>query len=248
MLMLNPLSLVRQALRVAAALFTALTIGAAFAQGPAPRDGIMRLDPPQPIDSDGKVEVLEFFAYGCIHCANLEPQLHAWSKKLPDDVKVIRVPANIAVRGINSIPIYYTLEAMREIDRLHTKIFEAIHNENVNLGHKPTLLKWLEKNGVDPKKYEDVERSFSVVNRIRRAEKMTNDYKLPSTPVMVINGRILVEPTPSAPPILTTVDRLIVEARNSMANRAAPAKASAPASTPAKAAPAKAAPAPAPAK
>lgn len=248
MLTLRMNTLFRAALALMATAVAALTIGAAAAQQGAPRDGITRLDPPQPVDNDGKVEVLEFFAYGCIHCANLEPQLHTWSKKLPDDVKMMRVPANIPIRGVNSIPIYYTLEAMREIDRLHVKIFEAIHNENVNLGHKPTLLKWLEKQGIDPKKYEDVERSFSVQNRIKRAERMTTDYKLPATPVLVVNGKLLIEQIPSAPPVLQTVDRLIADARASSSANTKPAPAAKPA--PATQPPAKTAPpkAPAPTK
>jgi thiol-disulfide isomerase/thioredoxin len=65
---------------------------------------VTTLNPPQPVENDGKVEVLEFFGYGCIHCANLEPKLEAWSKKQLADVKLRRVPVAFASRSIDSIP------------------------------------------------------------------------------------------------------------------------------------------------
>ncbi len=179
--------------------------------------GVMALDPPQPVENDGKVEVLEFFAYGCIHCANLEPSLEAWAKKLPADVKFKRTPSPVAIMGIDSTVMYYSLEALGQIDRLHPKIFEAAHLEKVTLGNPSVLNKWLEKNGVDPKKYEEVQKSFSVVTKVNRARKMVEQYKIQATPTMVVNGRYTVEQgNGGAQSMFANIDQLIVEARTAL--------------------------------
>jgi thiol:disulfide interchange protein DsbA len=220
--------------RAALALFATLTMGLALAQ--APRE-ITPLNPPQPVENDGKVEVLEFFAYGCIHCANLEPKLEIWAKKQPADVKLKRVPAPFAVRGVDSIPIFYTLEAMGLQEKLHQKIFDAVNVENVNLGAPALLNKWLEKQGVDPKKYEEMQKSFSVQNKINRARNMSQDYKIAATPTLVVNGRYLLEQAGSSERMFENADRLIGEARAAI-KQPAPVAAK-PAAAPAAAAPAK---------
>jgi thiol:disulfide interchange protein DsbA len=199
-----------------------LFVTAAFAQ--APKE-VMPIDPPQPTPNDGTVEVIEFFGYGCIHCANLEPALEAWVAKLPADVKFKRAPAGFNSGGVDDVPIYYTLEAMGEIPRLHKKIFEAIFNERVTLGHKPTLLKWLEKQGVDPKKYETVEASFSVASKIKRGRELAGLYKVTATPMIAVNGKFLAQQIGGANNFLATIDRLINEARQSNAPVRAPAAA-----------------------
>jgi protein dithiol oxidoreductase (disulfide-forming) len=203
-------------------------ITAAVAQ-PQPPNGIRDvtpLNPPQTVENDGKVEVLEFFGYGCIHCANLEPRLEAWAKQQPADVKLKRVPVAFASRSIDSIPIFYTLEAMGLQEKLHQKIFDAANVENVILGNPATLNTWLQKQGVDPKKYEEVQKSFSVQNKIARARKMTTDYAIQSTPTLIVNGRFAVQQNGGADRMFANVDQLIAEAR-------AANKASAPVAAPA---------------
>ncbi len=213
-----------------AALLAALAIGSAVAQ--SQRD-VVPLSPPQPVENDGKVEVLEFFAYGCIHCAHLEPKLNEWAGKQAPDVKIKRVPAAFAVRGIDSIPLFYTLEAMGLQEKLHQKIFDAANVENVILGNPATLNKWLEKQGVDPKKYEEMQKSFSVQNKINRARNLTATYKINATPMLVVDGRYLLEQTGSTERMLANADQLIEQTRAKLKASTAPAAAK-PAAAPAK--------------
>lgn len=212
--------------RIALPFFASLMITGATAQG-GPRD-MVRLEPPQPVENDGKVEVLEFFAYGCIHCAHLEPKLAEWVARQPADVKVKRVPAAFAVRGLDSIPLFYTLEAMGLQEKLQQKIFDAVNVENVLLGNAATLNKWLEKQGVDPKKYEEMQKSFSVQNKINRARRMTTDYKITATPMMVVNGRYLLEQgSGGAENMFANIDLLVAQARQAAKAGSAPAAAAA---------------------
>lgn len=201
------------------AFLAALFIGGAAAQ--APRE-LAPVDPPQPVENDGKIEVLEFFSYGCIHCAQLEPQLAAWSARQPDYVKVKRVPTPFLLRGIDSAPIYYALEAMGLQEKLHQKVFDAANIENVMVGNPATLNKWLEKQGVDVKKFEELQRSFSVQTKVARAKKLTTDYKIQSTPTMTVNGRYLLEG--GGERLFSNLDRLIAEARGPVQATAAPVK------------------------
>lgn len=197
-------------LRVVLLLITAIAASAASAQS-----GVTPVNPPQPVDNDGKVEVLEIFAYGCIHCAELESPFEAWRKRQKPDVRVKRIPTPAPIMGIDSAQLYYTLEALGQIDRLHPKIFDAIHLQKVVLGNPAALSKWLEKNGVDPKKYESAQSSFSVVTKTSRARQIVTTYKIRSTPTIVVNGRNLVveQKVGGIPAMLATVDQLIGEAR-----------------------------------
>ena len=198
----------------------------ALAQPQPPSGGIrdvVTLNPPQVVENDGKVEVLEFFGYGCIHCANLEPRLEAWGKKQPADVKLKRVPVSFASRGLDSIPLFYTLEAMGLQEKLHQKIFDAANVENVILGNPATLNSWLEKQGVDTKKFEQVQKSFSVQNKIARAKKMTEDYKIQATPTLIVNGRFSIQQTAGPDKLFANIDQLIAEARVANKSSAPPA-------------------------
>ena len=213
--------------KIGVIVFAVVTFTAAHAQ-----QGVTPVNPPQPVENDGKVEVLEFFAYGCIHCANLEPSLEAWAKKQPSDVKLKRIPSPAAIMGIDSTVIFYSLEALGQLDRLHAKIFEAVHLEKVTLGNPALLNKWLEKNGVDPKKYEEAQKSFSVVTKVKRAHKMVEDYKINATPTMVVNGRYLLEQgVTGAPAMFANVDQLIAQARATLKTAAAPVTAPVPVAT-----------------
>ena len=191
----------------------------ALAQPQPPSGGsrdVVTLNPPQVVENDGKVEVLEFFGYGCIHCANLEPRLEAWGKKQPADVKLKRVPVSFAIRGLDSIPLFYTLEAMGLQEKLHQKIFDAANVENVILGNPATLNSWLEKQGVDIKKFAEIQKSFSIQNKMSRAKAMYVDYKIGSVPTIVVNGRFAATtPQGSSGPdqLFINVDKLIAEAR-----------------------------------
>jgi len=214
MLVLNRI----KSLSVLAALAIATTVALTAHAQPVGNPDVVKLTLPQPVENDGKIEVLEFFAYGCPHCAALEPKLEVWSKKLPADVKIKRVPGAAPIRGIDSAPIFYTLEAMGLQEKLQQKIFDAANVQNVILGNPATLHSWLEKQGVDIKKYDEIQKSFSIQNKIARAKKMSVDYQIDSVPTVVVNGRFAAT-TPQGPSgpdqLFVNVDKLIAEARPS---------------------------------
>ena len=91
-----------RSLFIVAVLAMSATVAISTQAQPAGNRDVVKLNPPQPVENDGAIEVLEFFAYGCPHCAALEPKLDAWAKKLPADVKIKRVPGAAPIRGIDS--------------------------------------------------------------------------------------------------------------------------------------------------
>ena len=189
-----------------------LTSGVAFAQALlSPGRDFVLLNSPQPTDSTGP-EVLEFFSYGCIHCYHLESKLDPWVKQLPKDVKFSRVPA-FKLRGIDSAPIYYSFEAMGLLDKLHIKLFEAVHNDNLTAGNATAFYQWLTKQGVDIKKYQEIEKSFSVQSKASRARLMAENYKIESTPTLALNGKYLVINQTSTDRTFQVLDTLIATSR-----------------------------------
>jgi thiol:disulfide interchange protein DsbA len=196
----------RKALALTAALLT-LAFGAS-AQPYA------MLNPPQPTDP-GKIEVIEFFWYGCPHCYALEPEVVAWSKRVPKDVVFKRVPAYPSESWGEMVKVFYTLEAMGLLDQNHQKVFDAMNKDGVNLANKKLREEWLAKNGIDVAKYNETEKSFSVASRISRARQLTQAYKVDSVPRLVVNGKYYTSGEQAGSPqkVFAVVDQMIEMAR-----------------------------------
>jgi thiol:disulfide interchange protein DsbA len=180
------------------AAFTALALAfaSAVAAKPALDKEYKLIDPAQPQPPAVKgVEVLEFFNYACPHCYEFEPTLKAWLKNKPKSVEFRYVPAVFNERMIPLAKIYYTIEEMGLLDKLHDKVYYTIHQQQLNLLDRATLLKWVGEQGVDTKKFEATFDSFSVNNKVQRAVQMTRNYRIPGTPYLVIGGRYLTGPS-----------------------------------------------------
>jgi thiol:disulfide interchange protein DsbA len=173
------------------------------------------INPPQPVEAKGKIEVIEFFWYGCPHCYTLEPHIETWVKTLPPDVEFRRVPAIFNQRWGHDAAIYYTLEALGLVDKLHRPLFDAIHKNNLRTDSEPALSEWLQKQGVDPKKFMDTMKSFGVQSKTRRAVQQTIAYKIDGTPAMAVAGRYTVsaEQGRTQQGLLKAVDTLVAKAR-----------------------------------
>jgi protein dithiol oxidoreductase (disulfide-forming) len=168
------------------------------------------VNPPQPVEATDKIEVLEFFWYGCIHCYNLEPKIDTWLKTLPKDVEFRRVPAVFNDRWALDASIYYAFEALGLVDKLHRPIFDAIHRDRLRTDNWQQLSAWLEKQGVDPKKFETTVKSFGVQSKTKRAIRLTSGYKIDGTPAMAVHGRYTV---PSSEAMLGIVNQLVAQVR-----------------------------------
>jgi thiol:disulfide interchange protein DsbA len=172
----------------------------------------MELNPPQPVESTNKIEVLEFFWYGCIHCYNLEPKIDTWLKTLPKDVEFRRVPAVFNDRWAHDAAIFYAFEALGLLEKLHRPFFDAIHRDRLRTDNAQALNAWLEKQGVDPRKFEATVKSFGVQSKTKRAIRMTSGYQIDGTPAMAVHGRYTVGASEG---MLEIVNNLVAAIRKS---------------------------------
>jgi len=175
-----------------AGLGLALT-GAARAQG-APKEGThyVRLSSPAPVTlptPDKKIEVVEFFWYGCPHCYAFESTLEAWVKKLPADVSFRQVPVGFMAPHQQHQKLFYALEEMGQLEALHRKVFAAIHQQNKRLGSESDIVAFATANGVDGAKLAAAMKSFSVATKANRAKQLADAYKIDGVPALGINGR-----------------------------------------------------------
>ena len=177
-------------LRMFIGLAAALAFASAGAQSP-PRE-FYELPSPLPTDSPGKVEVVEFFWYGCPHCYALEPSLEEWVSKLPKDVAFKRIPAIFNDNWAVSARIYYTFEAMGVLPRLHRAFFDAIHKDNLHPTNDSQVLDWVKDHGVDPAQFQTVQKSFATESRLRRAAQLLEQSKIDGVPAIVVQGRYVV--------------------------------------------------------
>jgi thiol:disulfide interchange protein DsbA len=193
------------------ALFFGLTVAApSFAQGAA----FTPIVPAQPTEDAGKVEVLEFFSYGCPHCADFNPLLTAWAAKLPADVVVKKVPITFGrAAWANIAKLYYTLEVTGDLNRLEADVFRAIHGERINLFDEKTLNEWIVKKGVDAKKFAETFNSFGVMSKVKRGDQMAQAYKVSGVPALAVDGKYMVGDM-ALNEKLVVADKLIAKARS----------------------------------
>lgn len=166
-------------------------VAAARAQG-APVEGThyRKLAEPVPVSvPPGKVEVVEFFSYACPHCYALEPTLEAWVKRLPPDVVFRRVPVPFLMNHENFQKIYFTLDAMGQVDAMQMKVFNAVHQQRLRLDKEPDVVAFMAANGVDGAKFAELFKSFSVQTKTRQAQQLTQAYKVDGVPLIGVQGR-----------------------------------------------------------
>lgn len=152
------------------------------------------IEPAQPSDTAGKIEVLEFFAYSCPHCAKMEPMVERWSQTLPDNVVVKSVPVAFNAGMADLQKLYYSLEALDRLD-LHRKVFQAIHDERKRIFNFEAMADWVETQGVDRGQFQAAFQSFGVNNKVTRANELAKTYNIEGTPSLAVGGRYVTSPS-----------------------------------------------------
>jgi thiol:disulfide interchange protein DsbA len=168
----------------------------------------------KPVASDapaGQIEVLEFFAYSCIHCYRFEPLFAAWKAKQPARIQARRVPVAFTDAFVPMQQLYYALESMNLIDRLHEKVFQAIHVDKQRLTTTPAIMDWVKQQGVDMTAFNAAYSGFGVAGKVRRATQLQNAYQVEGTPSLGIAGRFYAPG--QGPRTLLVADALIAQLR-----------------------------------
>jgi len=147
------------------------------------------VNPPQPTAEIGKVEVMEFFWYGCPHCLHFEPFLNEWLKRKPANVVFIRQPAIFNARWGAHAKAFFTAEALGVAEKMHADFFDSIQNQKMALESEEDLAKFFAGHGVKEEDFRKAYRSFAVDAKMRQAEGMAARYGVDGTPALVVNGK-----------------------------------------------------------
>jgi thiol:disulfide interchange protein DsbA len=200
----------------AAVFLLALALPAA-AQTAAPQEGrdYLRFKNPIPVETGKKIEVIEFFSYGCPHCGEFEPVLQNWLKTLPADVAFRRVPVVFQDRWVPLAKEYFTLDALGEESRLAPEMFTAIHSKGASMWNEKTFFDWAAAHGLDRKKVEDMYNSFAIAGKMNRATQLAKSYGVQSVPLIVIDGKFVVstDKVGSHAAMIPVMDALVAKAR-----------------------------------
>lgn len=175
----------------AASSLLAATFPAAAQDQPVEGKHFLAVSPRQPTRDPGQVEVLEFFAYSCHHCHDFEPALDAWQKKLPASVLFRRIPVAFREDLVVHNEMYFAIEALGLVERLHRKVFEAVHASREQLKSPQEIAAFVAKNGVEPTAFVNTMKSFSVAGKVKQAQALSNGYKIEGTPALGVDGRWL---------------------------------------------------------
>lgn len=176
----------------------------------------IRLRNPLPVDSGKKIEVLEFFSYGCPHCRDLDPELVAWTKTMPADVEFRRVPVDYGREQWAVLAkIYYTLEALGVEQKFTPEVFVALHDRKTPLFQDKAFFDWAATKGLDRKKVEDTYGSFGVTSKFNRARAIAKNYNVQSVPLVIVDGKFQVssDKVGSHAAMPAAIDQLIAKAR-----------------------------------
>ena len=158
----------------------------------APGEGQKDLAAIQPTQDPTKVEVIEFFWYGCPHCYQFEPLVEKWHSNLPENVVFIRQPAVFSKVWAQHAKAYFTAEVLGVVDKVHADLFYAIQVKKQKLTSEEDLAEFFVAHGVDKAAFHDAYNSFIVDTKMRQAKTMGPRYGITGVPAVVVNGKYLV--------------------------------------------------------
>ncbi len=153
--------------------------------------GYDTLSPAQPTEHTDKIEVIEFFWYGCPHCYSFEPLLEKWVKNLPKNVEFIRQPAVFSELWGKHAKAYFVAEALGMVDKVHADLFDAVQNKKQGLETEADLAKFFVAHGADEAKFHEAYKSFVVDAKMRQAPAIAGRYGITGVPAIIINGKYL---------------------------------------------------------
>ncbi len=148
---------------------------------------------PVKVEVPGKIEVREFFWYGCPHCFVLEPHMQTWLKKLPKDVRFVRTPAAMNPVWEQGARGYYVSEALGVRKRSHLPLFHAIHVNKQQIFDQASQAKFFTRYGVPEAKFNSLFNSFAITAKVAQSNRLAQQYQLTGVPAVVVNGKYVVQ-------------------------------------------------------
>jgi thiol:disulfide interchange protein DsbA len=201
------------------ALLLALCAGASAAPPAAGREYRV-LDPARPT-APGRLEVIEFFYYGCPVCYEAQPHITRWRQQAAPDVLWRRVPSPNPASWESLARTYYTLEALEALERLHWPLYDSHHFDDRRLDEEPNLLAWVAANGIDAGRFKAVWHSFETRQKTEFARRTLGIYEVRGVPSFVVDGRYLTSARMAGgvKEVMAVIEYLVQRARQERAAR-----------------------------
>ena len=171
---------------------------------------------PQPPSEPGKIEVLEFFSYGCPHCAHLNPLIKPWAAALPADLSFRRVPVTFGrTAWANLARLFFALELTGDLERVDQAVFTAVSEQHKNLFTEAAILAWVQGQGVAVDSFKEAFNGFTAETQLRLSDGLVKAYGVDAVPMITVAGRYLVvgDDAKGYEDLLAIADRLIDKAR-----------------------------------
>ncbi|MEG2359716.1 thiol:disulfide interchange protein DsbA/DsbL [Acinetobacter sp.] len=148
---------------------------------------------PVAVEKPGKIEVREFFWYGCGHCSKLEPHMQAWLKQMPKDVRFVRTPASMNPLWEQGARAYYVSEALGVRQKTHLPLFHAIHANGQNILEQAAFAKFFTQFGIPEAKFNSTYKSFPISSKIAQSQDLAKRYQLTGVPAVTVNGKYIIQ-------------------------------------------------------
>lgn len=176
--------------RFAAAALAALVVAAtAHAQEPVAGRDYSVLATPRAVSTGTRVEVIEFFYYGCGVCYESQPHIARWLMRAGPGIGMIRVPAAFTESSESFARTFYTLGAMNQIARLHWPLYDNHHFDGKQLNEEKNVTEWVGGNGVDRARFAELWSSAQIKAQVEAARKALDTYEIKGVPSFVIDGK-----------------------------------------------------------
>jgi len=168
----------------------ALLAGAASAQIQLGRE-FQRIEPQRPVAASARIEVIEFFYYGCPVCYETQPFLSRWLGTAPEYVAIRRVPALSTEAWEPFAKLFYTLEALGQAERLHWPVYDHFHFEDIKLSDEKIMVDWAARNGIDRQRFVETYGSSGVAAKVAQARGLLKSYDVRGVPTFIVDGKFL---------------------------------------------------------
>ena len=192
------------------AIILAAATGLALAQTQSLQAGrnYTRLDPPRPVTTGSRIEVIEFFYYGCPICYEFQPHFSRWQFQAPEYVALRRVPVLSSENWEPFAKLYYTLEILGELGRLHWPVYDNYHFDGIKLNDEKVMADWVARNGIDRQKF------------VAQSRDMVKTYDVRGVPAVVVDGKYLTSArlAGGTRQLAQVVDLLVKQARKERPN------------------------------
>lgn len=173
------------------------------------------ISPPLATPKD-KIEVVEFFSYGCNHCSDFHPTVSKWAAALPKDVSFRRIPVSFnRPEWARLSKIYFALEATGDLAKLDAAVFIAIHEQRVPFKTDEAVMAWVASKGADAKKFNEAFSGFSMQAKVQRADADATAARIGGVPSLAVDGKYLInnEAASSYEDLLRITDSMIAKVR-----------------------------------